>query len=159
MTARRIHTRSTKYDGTFHWEYSSRFIRKDGPLVVTEDSAGDLMQNAAGSWTCPYDVRNHYWTDRWYNVMRFSRPGAELQEWYCNVSTPAEFDGSALSWIDLDLDVRAWPDGRIEVVDEDEFEEHSRRMAYPGHLIDNARQAVHELLDLAQRRAFPFDEQ
>lgn len=116
------------------------------------------MQNKGGPWTCPYDVRNHYWTDRWYNVMRFEQPGAGLREWYCNVSTPVEFDGEHLRWIDLDLDVRVWPNGRLAVCDEDEFLDHSEIMAYPPD-IANARRAVDELLSLAERRAFPFDSQ
>jgi uncharacterized protein len=157
MTEKRIHTRSTKFDGGFHWEYSSTLVLHNEPLIITSDSAGDAMQNGAGPWTCPYNVRNHYWTDRWYNVMRFERPEGGLQEWYCNVSTPAKLDGSLLSWIDLDLDVRVWPDWRVEVYDEDEFADHSEGMSYPLEVIENARLAVDQILRLVDDRGFPFD--
>jgi uncharacterized protein len=133
-------------------------VSHEQPLIVTEDQAGDLMRNKGGPWTCPYNVRNHYWTDRWYNVMRFETPGGGMVEWYCNVSTPAEYDGELLSWIDLDLDVRVWPDGRVEVLDEDEFLEHSQRMAYPDDVIASARRAVDDLLELVAGSAFPFEQ-
>lgn len=158
MTGPRVPTRSTKYDGSRHWEYNSLFVLQEGPLLITRDAVGDMMQNKNRPWRCPYHTRNHYWTDRWYNVMRFERPDRGLDHWYCNVSTPARFDDGHLRWVDLDLDVRVWPDGRMEVLDEDEFLENSACMGYPPAVIASARNAVGELLALARSAQFPFEE-
>ena len=158
VIGRRIHVRSTKYDGSFHWEFDTWLVLQDGPLLVTQDFAGQVMRNSNGRWTSPNDTRNYFWTDRWYNVMRFQRPhGGPLVEWYCNVTTPAEFDGESLHYVDLDLDVRIPWQGEPRVVDEDEFLENSERMGDPPEVIEQARRAVDELLSLARAGQSPFD--
>jgi protein associated with RNAse G/E len=158
LLGRPIHVVSTKYDGSPHWEFDSFFVAERGPLLIATNFAGQELRNKAGLWKTPYDVRNHFWTDRWYNAMRCDRPkGGGLEYWYCNVTTPAEYDGETVRYMDLDLDVLVFPDGRTKVVDEDEFLEHSVRMGYPPDVIEQARRAVDELVALAREGQFPFD--
>jgi len=155
---RTIHVVSTKYDGSAHWEFDSFFIAERGPLLITANFAGQVYQTWKGPHTEPFDIRNHFWTDRWYNVMRCDRPRAGgLEYWYCNVTTPALYDGETVRYVDLDLDVRVFADGTLDVLDEDEFLENSRRMGYPPDMIEQARQAVDALLALARDGQFPFE--
>ena len=157
VIGRAIHVCSTKYDGSPHWEFDSWFVLEKGPLLITQEFAGHEYQTWNGPWVTPYHARNYFWADRWYNVMRCDRPKASgLEYWYCNVTTPAQFDGEHVRYVDLDLDVIVPAEGQPRVVDEDEFLEHSRRMGYPPDVIDQARRAVDELLDLARRGEFPF---
>ena len=132
---------------------------QEEPLLVTLNFAGQELQTWKGPWVTPYHTRNHFWSDRWYNVMRLERPrGVGLEGWYCNVTTPAQFDGETVRYADLDLDVRVSALGETEVVDEDEFLENSARMRYPPEVVSQARQAVEELLAIVQNRHFPFDD-
>ena len=63
-----------------------------------------------------------YYTDRWYNILEiYDRDDRQLKCWYCNVSYPAEIGGGSISFRDLALDLLVFPDGRQEVLDEDEF--------------------------------------
>ena len=157
---RPIHVVSTKYDGSAHWEFDSFFVLENGPLVIATNFAGQQLHNKAGLWTTPFDVRNYFWSDRWYNIMRCDRPkAAGLEYWYCNVTTPTLYDGENIRYVDLDLDVRVYADGRIELLDEDEFVENSQRMGYPPSVIEQARRAAAELIELATARRFPFDQQ
>ena len=131
---------------------------EEGPLLVTLNFAGQELQTWQGPWTTPYDTRNHFWADRWYNVMRRELPrGGGLHSWYCNVTTPAQFDGETVRYADLDLDVIVPVDGEPQLLDEDEFLENSGRIGYPPEVIEQARRAVDELLALARGRRFPFD--
>ena len=43
-----------------------------------------------------------------------------------------------INYVDLDIDVIVWPDGRIEVLDLEEFEENSRVYSYPLNVIETA---------------------
>ena len=159
MIGRRIFVCSSKYDGSPHWEFDSWSVLEQGPLLVTQNFAGQELNTSDGPWTSPYHVRNHFWLDgRWYNVMRFEHPTGALDGWYCNVTTPAVFDGETIRYVDLDLDVRIWPTGEIQVLDEDEFLENSERMAYPPEVVQEARLAVDALLQLARKGAFPFQQ-
>jgi protein associated with RNAse G/E len=170
MIGRLIHVVSTKYDGSPHWEFDCYYVLEKGPLIVATNFAGQVLHNKAGPWTTPFDVRNHFWQDRWYNVMRCDRPRGDpaasgeadrsasaLEYYYCNVTTPALYDGENMTYIDLDLDVRVHAGGRIELLDEDEFIENSERMGYPAQVIEQARRAADELIELATKRAFPFE--
>ncbi len=172
---RAIHVVSTKYDGSPHWEFDSFYVLEDGPLLIATNFAGQVLHNKAGDWPTPFDVRNHFWQDRWYNIMRCDRPArgdvgagggglapgsandAGLEYYYCNVTTPTTYDGENISYVDLDLDVRVHADGRIELLDEDEFIENSERMGYSQEVIKQAQRAADELVELATKRAFPFE--
>ena len=154
---RRIHVRSTKYDGSRHWEFDSVFVHQEGSLLITTNYAGQELLNPRGSWKTPWDTRNHFWSDRWYNVMLLEKPnGGGLEGFYCNVATPAEFDGENVTYIDLDLDLRVSAQGVLEVLDEDEFLDNSQRMGYSPDVIRESRRALEELKRLAAAAEGPF---
>ena len=64
-----------------------------------------------------------YYDDRYYNVYEiFDRDDGHLKGWYCNLSRPAQIAQNTVSWVDLALDLWVWPDGRSEILDQDEFD-------------------------------------
>ncbi|HEY4669461.1 MAG TPA: DUF402 domain-containing protein [Tepidiformaceae bacterium] len=154
----RILLRATKYDGTAHWIQPFTVVSDDGTLLVTTYRARTPIYTSRGEFRSPYDSRVYFWRDRWYNVFRLSRPNCPLALWYCNVTTPAVFDGRHLSYVDLDLDVAVRPDGCVELLDEDEFEQHQRTYGYPAEVIARAEDAAHEVSQLARSGGFPFSE-
>jgi uncharacterized protein len=63
-----------------------------------------------------------YYIDRWYNIFEIhDRQDNYLKGWYCNVSYPAVIGENTVSYIDLALDLLVFPDGRQQILDEDEF--------------------------------------
>ncbi len=63
-----------------------------------------------------------YYSDRWYNIFALhDRQDDHLKGWYCNVGRPADIRAETVSYVDLALDLLVYPDGRQEVLDEDEF--------------------------------------
>ena len=63
-----------------------------------------------------------YYKDRWYNIYEARDVDSnEIKFWYCNVSYPAELKDNNLYFRDLALDLFVYPDGKQEVLDEDEF--------------------------------------
>ncbi|MCK9517488.1 MAG: DUF402 domain-containing protein [Dehalococcoidia bacterium] len=152
----RILLRATKYDGTAHWIQPFRVRSDDGNLLVADYRARAPIFTSRGEFRSPYDSRVYFWRDRWYNVFRLSRPGADISLWYCNVTTPPLLEGCQLTYVDLDLDVAVRPDGLIQFLDEDEFEAHQRKYGYPEHVIEQAEKAALEVAELARQNAFPF---
>ena len=64
-----------------------------------------------------------YFIDRWYNIYEiYDRDNNTRKGWYCNISRPAVWDDSQISFEDLALDLLVFPDGRQIVLDEEEFE-------------------------------------
>lgn len=50
---------------------------------------------------------------------------------YIDIATPPEWDGSRLTFIDLDLDVIRRLNGSVEIIDQDDFEENRTAYDYP----------------------------
>ncbi|MCC6236761.1 MAG: DUF402 domain-containing protein [Dehalococcoidia bacterium] len=170
VTRQRVRVLSTKYDGSQHYEQHGWLLEAPGgdldapdvPLRVLLE-AGTELRSYRGTFPAAIDFTMLFWPgqDRWYNVEHnhwvVTRPDGRLStSSYANVSTPATFDGDTVRWVDLDLDVTV-RDGLVELVDEDEFDEHRTRMAYPESVITRAREAASELLRLAVLGAPPFD--
>lgn len=66
---------------------------------------------------------------------------------YCDITTPARWEGDTVHIIDLDLDaVRRRETGLVELRDEDEFEEHRKAFGYPDDVVANAHAAARQLL-------------
>jgi uncharacterized protein (DUF952 family)/protein associated with RNAse G/E len=157
---RAIEVYATEYDGAFHWRHPARLVEVRDGLLITETSAGLEVATTRGPWTDPWNTRGFYWPDRWYNVIRLEEPDGRLNGYYCNVATPAEFDGETLHYIDLQLDVRvhvepaAW---RVEVLDGQEFEVARVKYGYPDEVVQAAWAAVEELRRLIEGRDFPFE--
>jgi len=63
----------------------------------------------------------HFWTDRNYNVYHWMRSNRTTVGYYFNISDRTVVEPTLLSWRDLTVDVLATPEGRLDVLDEDEL--------------------------------------
>jgi uncharacterized protein len=83
--------------------------------------------------------------------------GGEI-ELYVDIVAPARWVGDArVEVIDLDLDVVRDVSGRVFIDDEDEFEEHSARYAYPAEVVEAARRSADVTFEMVRDRVPPFD--
>lgn len=63
----------------------------------------------------------HFWPDRNYNVYHWMRSDGSTIGYYFNISDNTEIIGDQLRWRDLAVDVLCTPEGRLDVLDEDEL--------------------------------------
>ena len=151
---------SYRYDRSLRDEMQAELLEHSGNAIRLYVSAGTTIDIRSEGRTVPAtdSATEIFFTDRWYNVRHFHKvlpPHNNL--WYANVAMPAEFDGSTLSWVDLDIDVLCHRNGAISIADEDDFESHAKQWNYPEDLVTKAYQARDEILRLASSGAFPFD--
>jgi len=138
-----------KHDGREHRRWAARLVKQVGLLIVLDAVFGEEVEHdLLGTIAVGTTSKEFYWLDRWYNVFRFS------DRFYCNVTGPPAFDGSILSYIDLDIDVLVESDFSYKVLDLDDFE----ASHYPPDVEHHARQALEELIGLVETRSFPFNE-
>ena len=150
---------SCKYDGRVARTWGARLARGEGPLLVLDAVFDELIEHPLLGTIRPGTLSTeYYWTDRWYSVFRFAEPSGALRNFYCNINTPARFDGRVLSYVDLDIDVLVAPDLSFRVLDEDEFALHAEQYGYPEDLRAAARQSLAELISLIEGRRFPFQD-
>jgi predicted RNA-binding protein associated with RNAse of E/G family len=63
----------------------------------------------------------HFWTDRLYNVYHWLRGDRTTVGYYFNLADRTTWTAERLDWRDLTVDVLATPEGRLDVLDEDEL--------------------------------------
>ena len=146
--------RYSKWGGIDHWHFELEPLGQDQfgwwffgrkgmiqqrgaepPIALSHDFV--LLMPAAGCWTACFNAEN-------------------AMEIYVDVTTRPALAEGTVSAVDLDLDVVRYRDGRVEVLDEDEFAEHQVLLGYPAELITQARQTCDWLVAAVSSRAEPF---
>ena len=154
---RSVEVQSFKFDGSLHRTWRAELLRPEGPLIVLDARFPDeITHELLGTIASGTHSLEYYWLDRWYNIFRFAQPNGELRNYYCNVNVPPTFTSEILSYVDLDLDILVEPDFSYQILDEMDFEINAQAYGYPKQLQSSARQAVAELVEMIQNRAFPF---
>ena len=77
---------------------------------------------------------------------------------YVDIVTNVEHTPDAMFAVDLDLDIiRFRDDGRVQLVDEDEFAAHQVELAYPPQVIAHAMETAERTLAAVRAGLPPFD--
>lgn len=148
--------RREKWPHLPHYEHADEVIGEDecgtwlvlnrgapvfkGGEFISFGSVGGLMCVAADRW----------WT-AWFT------PHDKHFTVYCDIVTPLEVRSDGTCGVDLDLDVIQWRDGRVEIVDQDEFEENRTRFGYPEDVVAGALAAADEVAAMIAAGDPPFD--
>ena len=133
-----VHVDFRKWPDSLHWQFTMSHLGEDehgtwlwGPVGM-EIRRGHEPHRATTRLTVKLVTPDAWWTAIWND----SDDDIQL---YVDIATPAEWQPGRVRMIDLDLDVVRFRDGRVEVLDEDEFAEHQVTLGYPPHIIDRAR--------------------
>lgn len=153
-----IEVRATKYDGSGLRTWTAQVLQQSGPLLVLDaDFDHEIKHDLLGTIASGTKSIEYYWLDRWYNVFRLAHPTGELRNYYCNINVPPAFDGKVLSYVDLDIDILVEPNLSYRIVDLEDFELNAARFSYPEGIRASAQKGVGHLVELIERREFPFD--
>ena len=134
-----------------------RYLGEDEHGVWAGLRPGGLMTKGGAppvTLPCAHAVlfpRDDWWT-AWFN----GSPHEALI--YCDVTTVPTWPAPhTVTMVDLDLDVvRYRVDGSVEIVDEDEFEDHRVRLAYPPKVVVAATATAQQLRRAVTAGSEPF---
>ena len=98
-----------------------------------------------------------FYPNEWFNVIAMIRRNGIT--YYCNLASPSLYDGEAIKNIDYDLDVKIYPDGYFEVLDQDEYDQHKVIMNYPDNVQKIVTNQVDLLIERIQGGQAPFDDE
>lgn len=148
-----------KWPDSPHYEMSA--------VVLGEDECGTWLGTKAGApvRTPSGDERPADYSavfcvppDDWFFAhFWIGHPEVEI---YVDICAPAVWSRDKVSMIDLDFDVIRWNaarGGHVELVDEDEFEEHRVALRYPEGIESGARRAAAEVFDRVTSSDAPFN--
>lgn len=111
------------FDGSESYSYHGELRSHNGAQIVVAAPFGMQRNTIHGIPMKLGDLFiETYYTDRWYNTYEVHDvDDGSIKFWYCNVAYPAKVKDGLLTFRDLALDLFVYPDGKQEVLDEDEF--------------------------------------
>src|SRR5260221_806982 len=158
MTTQTWQLSALKFDQHIHYTFPATLIGDDGAVMRFHSTPGSILIHYTRGFEMPL-LRSDatFWREQWYNVYANYDEKDNFNHLYCNVAMPPILESNTLRFVDLDLDVRFFPGGKHEILDEDEFVEHSKKYQYPEWVQNRARQSADELIALAASKTPPFD--
>ncbi|HVA23115.1 MAG TPA: DUF402 domain-containing protein [Chloroflexota bacterium] len=95
-----------------------------------------------------------YYRHEWFSIWEVrSHRNGRTKGWYCNICQPIELDGDQLRFVDMELDVFVYADGRFVILDEDEL----AGANLPQAEQDAARAGLAAVVELIVNRKPPFE--
>jgi hypothetical protein len=131
-----------KYDGSLHWHMTMTWLGEDehgiwtGAVAPITSQRGEEPPVILEHTQVMLFPRGPWWT------ASFNAAPART-EIYCDISSPVQWlSPREVTMIDLDLDVIRRRDGKIFLVDEDEFAEHQVKYGYPADVIMQSQRSA-----------------
>lgn len=152
-----VFIQSFKHNGSLHRTWAKGFVIESGPRRIIAVTNKTWVTEADGRrWFTREPAICFFYPDLWYNVITMIRKTGIY--YYCNLASPSLYDGEAIKNIDYDLDVKLFPDGRMEILDEDEYEQHSKEMGYSKELMHVVEREMEQLIQKIEKKQSPFNQ-
>lgn len=149
---------SRKFNGEIHRSWHAELLASNNDLFefhgIFESDIDHPELGSIKKGTISYEF---YWKHKGYNVFRFSEPNGNFRNFYCNIIVPPIFGDRMIDYVDLDIDVLVSKDFSVKILDRDEFETNSQMFGYTDEIRRGAENDLATVLDLIDRRVFPFD--
>lgn len=151
-----VYIQSYKHDGTLHRTWAKGYVvtsSEDAFIVVTYKTL--VSESDGRKWLTREPAVYFLYTHRWYNVIAMIRNDGI--HYYCNLASPSLYDGEAVKNIDYDLDMKVNPQGKIKLLDENEYQIHIEKMQYSRDLQTAIAKACEQLRGDIENKRSPFD--
>ena len=154
-----VYIQSYKHDGSLHRTWAKGLVLESNEkqFVVVTNKAWVTESNGR-HWITREPAICFFYPDRWFNIVCMIRKTGIY--YYCNLASPSLYDSEAIKNIDYDLDVKVYPDGSWDILDRDEYIEHSNKMAYSEDIKEIIEEELKNLIVQIEKRegAFSIDE-
>lgn len=149
---------SFKHDGSVHRTWSSVLvISEDDSKYVAINRKTQVFEANNRSWVAREPALYYLYKERFFNVIAMLR--ADGIYYYCNLASPSIKDEEAIKNIDYDLDVKFYPDGRYEILDEREFELNKLKYNYPNIIEKKLKDEIEYIIKLHKNNLTPFNKE
>jgi protein associated with RNAse G/E len=154
----RIYTiNSRKFDGTICRTWRCEFVSGDSEKIDLVGSFEDRVEHPdLGIIEAGTISRERFYFDRWYNYFIFEQPAGRLRNSYFNICMPPNVGYDVIDYIDLDLDLIVWPNGRQTTLDLEEFYANCNAFGYPEHIKTRALEELKTVQLLADSATAMF---
>lgn len=156
---------SLKHDRSVHRVWKSNWKVPDAQVDIAclRESMSVLINyltivtEASGrEWLSDIPAVCFFLPDQWYNVVALLKPSGV--QFYCNVASPPEDRNGVLTYIDYDIDIVLQPNGQMDILDLDEYNEHKIKYRYEHTVQRSIEHGFVSLKQHIQARRPPFDD-
>ncbi len=158
-----VRVRKLRYDGSERIHWPGVVLRVDpSGVVVRAELAFEKVDLGFTTWYRGDVFHEFYDWDCWYTVAQIAAPDGALRGWYGDVCMPPRLSppvddsvAAEISYVDLVLDVWRGANGRVELMDEDEFAERRNAGQLTAEQVAGAERGWAELRAVAERGTLP----
>lgn len=153
-----VHIQSYKHDGSLHRTWCKGFVLEadENHIVAVTDRAW-VIESDGRKWLTREPAVCFFYKDKWFNVISMIRHAGIY--YYVNLASPSIYDGEAIKNIDYDLDVKLYPDGGYQILDENEYLDHASKMGYPKEIMKIVEKQLDLLIEMMDKAEEPFNQQ
>ncbi len=145
-----------KHNGTLYraWEDSKVLEENEDTIILMNDRV-KVTEVDGRKWKTKEPAIIFFYKDKWFNIIvQFKEKGVFF---YCNIASPYIIEEKTLKYIDYDLDLRVFPDGSYNILDQSEYDYHKIEMNYPKELDIITDDAMKELINMCINKIGPFN--
>lgn len=148
----RVYTvNSRKFDGTIRRSWKCEFVSRDDEKIDLVGSFEHQVEHPdLGVIEAGTVSHERFYFNRWFNYFTFEHPVGTLRNYYINICMPPKIGDDAIDYVDLDIDLIVWPDGRRQTLDTEEFEANRLEFSYPDDVADRALATLASLEDVVR---------
>ena len=150
-----VYIQSFKHGGSLHRTWCKAFVLEanEEHIVAVTDKAW-VIESDGRKWLTREPAICFFYLHEWFNVISMIRHSGIY--YYCTVASPTLFDGEAIKNIDYDLDIKLYPDGGYQVLDEKEYDLHKEEMGYSPEIDNIVRKQIDILVERMEKQQEPF---
>lgn len=153
-----IAIQSYKHDGSLHRIWRDTMVLKNSENSLIGCNNHTLVTEDDGRhWVTREPALVYFHKHYWFNVVAMIRDDGIA--YYCNLASPYVLDKEALKYIDYDLDVKVFPDGRRKLLDVDEYLAFSKKWDYGPEIDRILKKNVRIIVDWIDNQKGPFSKE
>ncbi|MCD8204332.1 MAG: DUF402 domain-containing protein [Coprobacillus sp.] len=147
-----------KHDGSLHRTWEKGFVLEDNDeFIITAAKRNHVSEPGGREWYTNEPTITIFSKKDWYNVLcMFKKSGIS---YYCNISSPSIIEDNAIKYIDYDLDIKKFTDGKIKILDQTEYRNNKKLYEYSDDLDKVLHYAMEKMKKLMEDEMFPFDDE
>lgn len=152
-----INIQAYKHDGTLYRQWNGVKVIESSPeRYVLFMYKTKVSEKSGQKWVVREPII--WWMPKYLfsNTTGLIRPSGT--HFYTNLASPPIFEDGTIKFIDYDLDIKAYPDTPIKVVDQNEYKRHSKEYNYSNKLMNIIKWTTENTIKKIKIKEGFFDE-
>ena len=147
---------SYKHDGSIHRTWDEAVLLEiQEEYLVFGNSKTKVTEVDGRSWRTKEPAVLYFFYNKWFNIIGQNKKNGIY--YYCNMASPFIIEEDTIKYIDYDLDLRVFPNGRFKVLDRGEYKYHKELLKYPKEVDEILKYELSNLIELEKKKQYIFE--